>query len=409
MSIRLSCPSCNTNFVLDALPPAHRATCPRCGDPFPVRGSEEDPGEWVHEPGVRGEESADRNQDNGTRQASAPAGGLSARTAVLGAAVLGLLGFAVGLMVYYSHETNPGAGPPAPPIIAATPPARLAGLGYLPAECNVVLAIQPGPILDHAAHTGQDPRQELVRAGVPEQVLSALEAGGLSLAQIDHIAAGVYLPDGLGEFRVALVLVLKEPLADEGPLRAKLKARADKQKYETVEIANLPLPLLMKRVSPTVWVFGWNEGDFSAVEKGGFGPGGTQFRGSDADGLRKMLASVPEDAAVWVAADDDHDWSKKPLVGLLGSVPDVKKMIPNLGGVLSAGRGGVFALTVGDPPRMRLFVRTADPALGERLRTYFQARAAETESATAGGAGVYALFDGPFELKTLQRFFADLK
>ncbi len=59
----------------------------------------------------------------------------------------------------------------------------------------------------------------------------------------------------------------------------------------------------MAKVSPTVWVFGMDEGDFSAVDRGGYGVGGTQFRGSDSDGVRKMLASVPPDAAVWVLAE----------------------------------------------------------------------------------------------------------
>ena len=56
---------------------------------------------------------------------------------------------------------------------------------------------------------------------------------------------------------------------------------------------------------------------------------------------------------------------------------------------------------------MRLFVRTAETATAEHVRAYFQARAAETESATAGGDGTFALFDAPFEPKTLQRFLAD--
>ena len=46
MSVRLSCPSCNHAFALSAVPPHGRATCPRCGDVFPVRGGvEEVPGD----------------------------------------------------------------------------------------------------------------------------------------------------------------------------------------------------------------------------------------------------------------------------------------------------------------------------------------------------------------------------
>src|SRR4051812_12975999 len=36
MSIRLSCPSCNTSFTLPGLPGNNKALCPRCGDLFPI-------------------------------------------------------------------------------------------------------------------------------------------------------------------------------------------------------------------------------------------------------------------------------------------------------------------------------------------------------------------------------------
>jgi hypothetical protein len=116
-----------------------------------------------------------------------------------------------------------------------------------------------------------------------------------------------------------------------------------------------------------------------------------------------MIATVPPDAAVWVAADDDSDWTQKPLAKLAAQSAEAKKWLP----VLSSGRGGVFALTFGEKLRMRLFVRTAETATADRVRAYFQARAAEMESATAGGGGVFAMFDAPFDPATLQRFLAD--
>jgi hypothetical protein len=323
------------------------------------------------------------------------------RKLALFAILFGLFGFAVWFLADSPRAPNPE--PKAPPAITATPPARLVGLGYLPAECNVVFAVQPGPLLEYAARTKQEPRELLAKAGVPEQLLGVLDTIGLP--KIDHIAGGAPIGD-IVDLRVALVLVLKQPLADEEAFRNRLKAKpgTGKHKYDTVQLANAPF--MMARVSPTVWVFGFSEGDFSAVEKGGFGPGGTQFRGSDSDGLRKMLTSVPVEAAVWVAADDDHDWTQKPLVRLLASQsPEAKKGLPALGG----GRGGLFALTFGDKLRMRLFVRTAETATAKHLRAYFLARTAELESATAGGEGTFALFDAPYDPKIVQRFLADLK
>jgi len=398
MSVRLSCPSCNTAFALAGLPADRRATCPRCGDVFPIRGEVTEDSATPAEP---------TPLPNTKHQTPNTKSGWSIGRTVAVALTLGLIGFAVGLVVYYSRESKPKPQPqPDPPAATtATPPAQLAALGYLPAECNVVVAVQPGPLLAFAARTNQEPRALLAQAGLPQQVLAALDRVGLTLSQIDHIVGGVPVGDVL-ELRITLVLVLKQPLADEDAFLKKLKAKpapGKKPRYAVDVGAGAKLSLA--RVSPTVWVFGLDDKDFAAVERGGFGPGGTQFRGSESDGLRKMIASVPPDAAVWVAADDDTDWAQKPIVKLAAEAsPEVKKLLPELSG----GRGGVFALTFGEKLRMRLFVRTVDTATADRVRAYFRARAAETESATAGGGGVFALFDAPFDPATLQRFLADV-
>ncbi len=393
MSVRLSCPSCNTAFALDAVPADRRATCPRCGDVFPVRG-------FVEETEDRGQ----RTEPQPNTKHQTPNTKHRARAALV-ALALGLLGFAIGLAVYLTRETKTKAEaqPELPPAANATPPAQLVGVGFLPAECNVVFAVQPGPLLAYAARAKREPRELLAGTGIPSQVFAALDQIGLTLLQIDHIAGGALLGNDGDELRVAFVLVLKQPFADEDEFLKTLKAKpaAGKKTRYTVDLAKLPLTLA--RVSPTVWVFGLNEKDFAAVERGGFGPGGTQFRGTESDGFRQMFASVPPEAAVWVVADDERDWTQKPLVKLAAQSPEAKKWLPAVGG----GRGGLFALSFGEQPRMRLFVRTAETATAERVRAYFQARATETESATAGGGGVFALFDAPFDPALLQRFLAD--
>lgn len=397
MSIRLSCPSCNTAFDLSAVPADRRATCPRCADVFPIRGE-------VAEH-VAGEPPT---QPTHAKYDPPPAKrGLSLPWAVAIALMLGLVGFAAGLAVYYTRGPKTTAEPPpqAPASITATPPAQLVGLGYLPTECNVVFAVQSGPLLAHAAHTKQDPHELIGTASVPGAVLGALESTGLTLQQIDHFAGGLFLPSGPEELRAAFAVVLKQPLPDEAEFLKKLQAKPlpDKKARYTVTLGKLPIGEVA-RVAPTVWVFGLSAGDFAAVEKGGFGPSGTQFRGNESEGIRRMLGAVPPGAAMWLIADDEREWTEKPAVsGLLQVRPEAKKLVPALKG----GRGGVFALTFGEQARMRLFVRTAETATAERVRTYFQARAAEVESATAGGGGVFALFDAPFDPKLIERFLAD--
>lgn len=391
MSVRLNCPSCNTAFDLAAVPDGRRATCPRCGDVFPVRG-----------------DVAESAAPVALVAAPSPAlvRGWSIGKVTAVALALGLIGFAVGLFVYNrTPKSNSEPQPEAPTAVAVTPPAQLAGLGYLPAECNVLFAVQPGPLVEHAARTKQEPRDLLARSGLPPQILTTLDGIGLPLTQIDQLAGGLFLPSGPEEFRVALALVLKQPLTDEDAFLAKLKAKpvpGAKTRF-IVQPDGAPVGLTLARVSPTVWVFGLNDKDLAAVERGGFGPGGTQFRGDENEGLRKMLVSVPSTAAVWVAADDEREWADKPLLKLFGQSPDVKKWLA----AVTGGRGGVFALSFGEAPRMRLFVRTAETATAERVRTYFQARAAEVDSATAGGGGTFALFDAPLDAALVQRMLAD--
>lgn len=407
MSVRLSCPSCNTAFSLDAIPANHRASCPRCGDVFPVRGVSTESEDKEQKTEDRGEPTAFFPNTNH----EIPKAGLSPLRAVLVALTLGLIGLAAGFAVYYTREKPKPAPPEPPPELITISPAQLSGLGYLPAECNVLFAAQPGPILAYASRTHQDPRELLTRTGVPPQALAALDQIGLTLPQIDHIAGGVFIGDEGEELRLALVLVLKQPLANEDEFLNKLKAKplAGKKSHWGIAIERVPVSPVLAKVSPTVWVFGLNERDFSAVEKGGFGPGGTQFRGTESEGLRKMIASVPPDAAVWIVADDERDWTQKPLVKFVARSPEAKQWLP----AIRDGRGGLLAVSLGEKPRMRLFVRTAESATAERVRTYFQARTADMESATTGGGGVFAMFDAPFDPPTsgkmLQRFLDDAK
>lgn len=394
MSVRLNCPSCNHAFDLGAVPDHRGATCPRCGDVFPVRG---DVVETAGPPLP--------NTTNQTPNTPRRSGWPLWKVGAFGLA-LGLVGFAVGLFAYdRTPKPNPEPQPEVPMAITVTPPAQLVGLGYLPAESNVVFAVQPGPVLAYAARTNQNPLDPLVKSGLPPQVVTTFDAVGLPLAQIDHLAGGLYLPSGGDELRAALALALKQPLADEDAFLARLKAKSvpgSKTRF-AVALDKVPVGLTLARVSPTVWVFGLNDKDLAAVERGGFGPGGAQFRGTADEGVRKMLASVPPTAAVWAVADDDRDWSDKPVVKLLGQSPDAKALLP----LLSAGRGGVFALSFGEAPRTRLFVRTADTQAAERVRAYFQARAAEVEGATAGGGGTFALFDAPTNGALVRRMLAD--
>lgn len=390
MSIRLSCPSCNTEFVLSALPDSRRASCPRCGDVFPVRTYTEVAGDAV--PPTHGEpEHASRTQGEGRRMV-----GVFAAALVL-IALAGLPPF----IVYYTRTKAKPHEPAATPTLTATPPAKLAALGHLRADCNLVFAVQPGPLLHYAARVKQEPRDVLAQAGLPDVLRGTVEQLGVPLTQIDHLAGGLSLGDGDDTLRLTLVMVLNQPLADEAEFLKRLKAKPVAGKKDRHDVMVGKFPLLLTHAAPTVWVFGLDDKDFDALGRG-HGPGGEQFR----DRVKKMIATAPSDAAVWAAADDERDWTQKPIVKLIGQSAEAKKWLP----AVKDGRGGLLAVSLGEQPRLRLHVRTASDDTGARVRAYFAERAKETESATATGGDASAQFDAPFDAnsgKLLQRFLSD--
>lgn len=393
MSFRLSCPSCNHTFALPALPDHRRATCPRCGDVFPIRTYTE--------------------EADGTAPEPAPAKLVDVRPGrppalLIGVCAAMLLALA-GLVWVFSDIgrgfRNMGDDPPGrtPATQSAT---ELNGLGYLRPSSNIVFAVRPGPLLSYAERTQQQPNAVLAQTGLPEPARGLLDQLGVPPAQIDHLAGGIELGEGENSLRLTLVLVLREALADEGAFLRALKAQPIGGKKSRHDVTLGRFPLLMERVSPTVWVFGLDDKDFAAIE-GGHGPGGKQFRGDERSGVRGFVAGLPQDAAVWAVADDEQDWTQKPIVKLAGNAPELKKWLP----AVRDGRGGSLAVSLGEQPRVQLRVRAASATTGERVRAYFAARAAEVGSAKSDGEGAGAQFEAPFDPATtgklLQRFLSD--
>lgn len=372
MPVRVSCPYCNTSFALPAVPASGRAACVRCGDSFPVRTFTEIEGEVA------------------TPQAATPARRTrafwSARRAVVVAMLMGLVGVGVGVLVYPRGPAKTDGGEPdAPPSVAAVAPAALSGLGFLPADVNVALAVQPGPVLAYAGRTNQEPRALLRAAGVPDGAFAALDRAGVTLPQIDHLAAGAKLGD---ELRFTLALVLRRPPADEDKFLAAVgakKARDGKPRFDA-EVGGAPVKLV--KVSPRAWVFGWDDKDVAPAERGGLPPGGAHLSA----GLQEALTQrLPPDAAVWLATDSDR-WAERPTVKLLiENGLRKKEWLP----LVAKGRAAVIGLSFDAEPRARAFVRTADAETGEQLRNYFKGKTAD--GVRHGGAGEWALYDAPLD------------
>jgi hypothetical protein len=397
MTTRVSCPYCNTSFVPPTVPLSRRIDCPRCGEAFAVKPGEDEPAD----------DSPAAAQPGPSAPPATPSPVVRTRTwsalwPIVIAAGMGLVGLGIGVGAYYLRGHRAGSNPDADagPNATPTPPAELAGLAYLPPDCNLVAAVQPGPLLAYTSRTNQDPREILQRAEVPAGVLAFLERAGVPLAQIDHVVVGAPVADAVLELRVTLVFVLRRPLADEERFLDALEAKKDKHgrpRHDVVLDVGWKVPLAVVRVSPTVWVFGMQDADLGPAEHGG----GSQI----APGFREMIAQrlAPETAA-WIAADTGN-WANKPLVKLVAERASGQKWLP----LLAKGRAAVGGLSFGKEPRARLFVRCADEPTGAKLREYFQTKA--TPGAQAGGAGEWALYDAPLDpraaLETLKEFIND--
>lgn len=391
MSVRLACPSCNSQFTLASWPTDRRATCPRCGDRFPLRGQAD------------------------TTAASPPAALPTLAPPVLPAApppaatpprfqwlaLVAALAIVIGLAVYFTPRPQPPTTErPSPQV---QPPGELIGLGYLPERCNMVFAFQPGPALAFAEHRQQPIRELFTEAGIPAQLFSLLDQLGIPLPQIHHLVGGAFLGEAGDVPQALVVVVLNQPLTAEEAFLQRLNAKPapGKSPHYDIQLKDSPLPLALARLSSTLWVLGWAESVVTAT-KINSGSGGPSLR------LSRLFATLPPDAALWAIADDANDWTQKPLVKLLAP-PNVQEWLP----AVRDGRGAHLALRLGDTPRLQLTIRAADEATARRVRTYFQARAAEIATATAGGDETFAHFEAPFDpatsAKLIQRFLHDAK
>ncbi len=347
---RISCPFCNSSFEPS---PAGRVACPRCGEAVPVRGRE-----GADLPAV----------------AVAPPPPGPPRRPVLPVVLVVAVLVAAGAGYYALRKPVPTPAPPEPAGTVVAP-AALRGLTYLPSDANVVFAVQPGPVLDYAARTNQSPTDLLTGAGVPASALAALGRGGVTLQGIDHIAGGVTVPDeDLGQLRLAVALVLRQPVPDEAKFLDALKARPAKgapARYEA-DFANLPVKLA--RVTDRVWLVGWSDPDVA--------PAGNGL----SDRVRATLTeTLPPNAAIWLMTDS-ADWGAKKSVGLLLTTGGKADWQPGLARVRAVAAG----LTLTDGPTLRVMARGATPAARELLRESFR-----QQGGTAGEAGDWDYLDTP--------------
>ncbi len=209
-----ACPFCSADLSAGARPVNGRVVCPRCGESVAAPDAAVTPLPMVAAPYIsaRGQPDA---------EPTVPLRALWP-LALLGAAMTLVVG-AITLYAILGGNSRTAEAPPSPPIQGATrvrlpaEPARVPGLGYLPADVNAVVALQLGPLADEAARAGKSPRDLLSEAGVPADLLGVLADAGVPLDALEAAALGVSFAPGELVPRSVLVLTGRGSLGDMTP------------------------------------------------------------------------------------------------------------------------------------------------------------------------------------------------
>lgn len=379
MTLRVSCPFCNTGFDVPATLPAPRMPCPRCGESVAVTLPD---GTGVPQPSLNGD---------GVHAAAvvvdAPPAPSGLRPLVLlAAAIFAAVAVGIGVWLggFFKGKPTPEVAKPNAPR-ATWPPQTLAGLRYLPTDCQVVFAFQPSPLIQYAERTRQDAGTVLADGGLPKPVFDWLAEVGIQPEAIDHVAVGVTF-EGIPPF--AVLLALREPLADEGRFLKGLKARRDPD-TNTYRVSGgaLVVPVDMVKVDDTKYLFASNIALLKTAKKPHEGV--AEFSPSLQESIRKLSPS----AFFWLATDS-AEWTKDdkrtPSLALLtavgmGQADRWKKFDPKL-------RATALGLSLDGELKVRVSARYLDaPTATDREKGWKELLAASKGESAVEGSWVTAV------------------
>jgi hypothetical protein len=374
----LSCPYCNSAVVLSPTEAAKRfIVCPRCQELFPSRA-----GERTHEVGDQVEaEPAPVWQPNATFPETPPpprrwsnrsiAAALLATMGTM--ALIGLI-FALSTTAsrrQHDHEVKE-TGPEVTRAIAIAP-AKLAALGFVPSDSNIVAGVHVAELLSNpAAH----PFLTATPANKSSSMLHSLEeVTGLRLDEVDHAVLGIQVEDRFPP-RLILVVQTRQPY-DAAKVRSALQAgRSSERKGRTLYafmLSQSSLEAFVWFAGARIIAFTISKEDFDNVPATP-----TSDVKRFAPDMRQLLTErLHEGTQAWTVGAAT-DWSRAfgPAIALPGldhlaliRLPKVWRTI--LGGLQSFG----LWLQVDSDIAWNLALQGSDPAAAERLSSYLSALA----------------------------------
>lgn len=351
----LTCPFCNTSFDAPSLP--GRIVCPRCGEAIPAKLL----------PATAGT-IPDATLRAGPVE-TAPTGPRPAMVAALVLLIAALVGLGIW---YYTAPVPPGntnTTDRAPP--PTRPPYALPGMLYLPAETNAALALQPSALIQYGQRIGKSPEAILADFGLPTGFFAGLKSAGIPFERIDHVVLGVSIADSPIP-RLALVLILNEPIAGERQFReaVKLRQNADKPGRAKVELPGLLLPMEMHRVDERIYLFSTDSDALDRMAK----PAENADRISAS--LRDSIRRIDAASFAW-AAIDDRDWANLPALKLIAPMLQQPELPKRLTGIRAVAVG----LTLTPDLAAQANVRFADPIAAGEFEARSKPKLADTRIA----------------------------
>jgi len=370
----LNCPYCNA--VMPAMD-SDRVACPRCGESFSPAGRTLTEG--VPLPARLALQPASRY------------GPSRWPFYVLG--VLLVLGIAIGIVTQLEmrkSRSTPRSGPSSHAIIK---PSEMPGLGYVPENCEAILAIQLPAFLEKMGPEAQkDPIEAIGRLGFPKSLVEAIDsASGVGLKNVDQMVVGIGFERGAFPPQLFVTVHTREPY-DIDALIKKRKGSSLKKDGRTLHaVKNEGVPeVLLWSPNNRVLVGTLLARDFEAIPM--------QPR-TGTEHLKPairllMMERVAEDASFWFIASSDQ-WAKyvRPYTWLPGSPLTGRNDL-----IDPADRLRTVAISLPQDAEKRVAVRIdqKNAEAATRLREIYQERFAG-EEITVGGEGDTVLIETEFE------------
>jgi hypothetical protein len=294
-----TCPYCNA--VLPASHGIGRKICPRCGESIGAAGG------------------ALRETPSLSAAPIAKAGKARLRWPIA-VVVLSILLLGAGILISQTRLRSRSTMPSVESAHQVIRPVDLPGLGYLPASSDVVLAMQMPLLLEKLGPEAEaDPAKALVRFGLPETVVEAIEkASGVGFKNVDQLAVGIGLQKGSLPPQLVVVVTTRQPY-DFPEILRKTKATTLKKDGRTLHVAKAANGISVHWWGPNnrVLIGSLQARDFDEIPNEPI-LGAGQFRAEIADLIRNRVA---EDSCAWMVASSDN-WTRhiSPYV-LLGIGP----------------------------------------------------------------------------------------